>query len=113
MIEPLDDSKKTKSGGGTTEDVELGPVPVGLTWVLNHVAVEDETTAFTSVRVGIGQANDFRPLEEHVGGVAGELYTVPEPVYVPEGKFIRARFVGTTSADKLALYINGYQVRRD
>ena len=112
MFEPLDDSKKAKSGGAATEVVELGPVPEGLMWVLNHVAVEDETTAFTSVRVGVGQANDFRPLEEHIGGVAGELYTVPEPIYVPEGKFLQARFVGTTSADKLAVYINGRQERR-
>ena len=112
MYEPLDDSKKVKSGGASNEDVELGPVPKGLTWVINHVAVEDETTAFTSVRVGVAQANDFRPIEEHIGGVAGELYTVPEPIYVPEGKFLRARFVGTTSGDKLAVYINGYQVRR-
>ncbi len=112
MIEPLDDSKKAKSGGAATEDVELGPVPEGVTWVLNHVAVEDETTAFTSVRVGVGQANDFRPVEEHIGGVAGELYTVPEPIYVPEGKFLRAQFVGTTSGDKLAVYINGHLVRR-
>ena len=112
MMEPLDDSKKVKSGGAATEDIELGPVPKGLTWVVNHVAVEDETTAFTSVRVGVGQANDFRPLEEHIGGVAGELYTVPEPIYVPEGKFLQVRFVGTLSGDKLAVYINGHQERR-
>ncbi len=112
MLLTLDDSKKKASGAATNEDVDLGPVPEGLTWVVQHAAVEDETTAFTSVRIGIAQANDFRPLEEHIGGVAGELYTVPEPIYVPEGKFLRARFVGTTSGDKLALYINGHQVRR-
>ena len=112
MKQPLDESKTKKSGGVTNEDIDLGPVPEGLVWIIRHAAVEDETTAFTSVRIGIAQANDFRPLEEHVGGVAGELYTVPEPIYVPEGKFLRARFVGTTSADKLALYVNGYQVGR-
>ncbi len=112
MYEPLDDSKKIESGGATNEDIDFGPVPPGWTWELNHIAVEDETTACTSVRVGVGQANDFRPLEEHIGLVAGELYTVPEPIFVPEGKFLRARFVGTTDGDKLALYVNGRQIKR-
>ncbi len=111
MMLPLDESKTKKSGGNANEDIDLGPVPEGLTWVVQHAAVEDETTAFTSVRVGVATADGFRPIEEHVGGVAGELYTVPDRIYVPAGKFLRARFVGTTSADKLALYVNGHQVR--
>ena len=112
MYYPLDESKTKKSAANTNEDIDLGPVPEGLTWIIRHAAVEDETTAFTSVRVGVATADSFRPIEEHVGGVAGELYTVPDTIYVPTGKFLRARFVGTTSGDKLALYVNGHQVRR-
>ena len=113
MYEPLDDSKKVKSAAGAPEIVELGPVPEGLIWELFHVAVEDETTAFTKVRVGIGQANDFRPLEEQDPGVAAELYTAHDTIMVPEGKFLRAEFTGTTSGDKLALYMNGRSVRKE
>ena len=94
MFQPLDDSKKVKSGGAAPEVVELGPVPEGLIWELF-------------------QANDFRPLEEQDPGVAAELYTAHDTIMVPEGKFLRAEFTGTTSGDKLALYMNGRSVRKE
>ena len=109
MWKPLDDSVLRASGGLTTEVVEIGPVPEGLTWELLHAAVEDQTTGFTSVRIGTARANSFNPLEEQLIGVAGELYNNNEPIIVPEGYFLRAQFIGTTSGDKLALYANGRQ----
>lgn len=102
----LQDAGKA-SGGAANEDLELGRVPEGEEWELTHIAVEDETTAFTSVRLGVRRGVAFIPLEEHVGGVAGELYTANRPFYLQAGNILVARFVGTTSGDLLRLYANG------
>lgn len=109
---PIDVEQHKKSAAAAPEVLEIGPVPEGLVWVLSHVACEDETTAFTKVRVGIADSLSFRPLEEQDPGIADELYTIPEPIIVPEGKYLRAQFTGTTSGDMLALYINGHWLRR-
>lgn len=106
----LDDHKAKASGGTATEVLEIGPVPQDLVWEIQHVAVEDETSDFTAVRIGPAEANGFRPLLEFRPGVAGELYASEEPIYVTSGRFIRAEFSGTTSGDKLALRINGHQL---
>ena len=98
------------SGGLANEDVDLDRVPEGEVWVLDHVAAEDETTAFTEIRVGILRAGTFVPLEDQESPAAGVLYTIPDPIRLAAGERLRARFVGSTSADVLKVYANGYAV---
>lgn len=108
---PIDAEQHKASAAGSPEVVELGPVPEGLTWVLGHVAVEDETNGFTSVRLAVADSLSQRPVEYQGTGTAGVLYPFRETIVVPAGKRLQARFVGSTSGDKLALYANGYWVR--
>ena len=107
---PVTDFKELVSDGAGNVDLDIGPVPEGLVWVLNHVAAEDETTAFTELRVGIVRGLSFVPLESHQSPAAGVLYFSPDPWYVQEGEFIRARFKGSLLSDKLHLRVNGRAV---
>ena len=107
---PLLLSDQKASGAATNEDLDLGPVPVGQQWCINHVAAEDETTAATEIRFGIARAGTFFPLEDQESPAAGVLYTVPDPIYLAAGEYLRVRFVGSTNNDVLKAYANGYAI---
>lgn len=104
---PISYQSTRASAGATNEDVDLATVPPGWTWELHHVAAEDETTAFDSLRIGIRNGVSFRPLEEQISPAAATLYFSPDPWHLVPGDSIVARFKGTTSGDILQLYANG------
>ena len=99
-----------QSTGATNEDLELHRVPPGQRWRLHHVAAEDETTAFTSLRLGIKRGTTFLPLEEQISPAVDTLYSSQDPWYLEAGNVLVARFNGTTSGDKLHLYVNGVAI---
>ena len=96
-----------QSTGATNEDLETHRVPSGQRWVLHHVAAEDKTTACTSLRLGIKRGTTFLPMEEQKSPAADTLYSSQDPWYLEAGNILVARFNGTTSGDKLHLYVNG------
>ena len=106
-MEPVLFDAFLQSTGATNEDLELDRVPPGQRWTLHHVAAEDETTAFTSLRLGIKRGTTFLPLEEQKSPAAATLYSSQDPWFLEEGNRLVARFNGTTSGDKLRLYANG------
>lgn len=95
------------SVAATDEDVALPPVPAGWEWELRHVAAEDETTAYTSLRLGIRRGVGLTPLEEQKSPAAATLYSSQDPWHLSAGNVLVARFNGTTSGDRLRLYANG------
>lgn len=101
----LDDDRA--SAGASNEDIKSAYVPDGVVWTLDHVAIEDETTACTSARVGIERRGKFSPLAEQLSPVAGVLYHTGQPFRLEAGDRLMARFVGSTSGDKLRLVANG------
>lgn len=105
--EPLTHEGQGVSAGETNRDVSLPRVPSGMEWELHHIAAEDETTAYTSLRLGIKRGAGFIPLEEQKSPAAGTLYSSQDPWYLRGGDILTARFNGTTSADQLRLYANG------
>lgn len=105
--EPILFDEFKASGAATNEDLQVGPVPPGQRWTLHHVAAEDETTAFTSLRLGIKRGVSFLPLEEQKSPAAATLYSSQDPWYLESGNILVARFNGTTSGDLLRLYANG------
>ena len=107
---PIAVQEKIASAGGTNEDISIGPVPPGHLWVITNIAIEDETTAFTSVRISITGFGEDHHLIEDKSLVATTLYWYDGSIFIPEGRKLRVRFVGTTSADVLAAYINGFDV---
>ncbi len=107
---PIALQEKIASAGATNEDITVGPVPPGHLWVLTNIALEDETTAFTSARISITGFGEDHHLIEDKSLLATTLYWYDGSIFIPEGRSLRVRFVGTTSADVLAAYINGFDV---
>jgi hypothetical protein len=91
-------------------DLTFGPVPGGHLWVVNWVGLEDETTAFTSLRVLIGGLGKAHYLIEDYALLKTRLYWHEGPIYVAEGRTLICRFVGVTAADVLRAYIHGFDL---
>ena len=84
------------------------------TWLfVQHLAVEDITTNFDNIRVGRGKdvANVFW-WEDRPVPAAGVLYNFDEMFFVPPGERVIVRFDGTTVADDLHVWIDGYTTEK-
>ncbi len=110
---PIAIQSKINSAGATNEEIIVGPVPDNRLWVITNISLEDETTAFTSTRIYISGYGENHYLIEDKSLLAATLYWFDGAIYVPEGRSLVIRFVGTTSADVLAAYLNGFQVKKD
>ncbi len=107
---PLTFQEKIVSAGATNEEITIGPVPPGRLWVITNIALEDETTDFTSARVIMTGYGEDHPLIEGITLSAAALYWADTSLYIPEGRSLLFRFVGTTSADLLSAFVNGFEV---
>ena len=107
MLAPLLQEYRGVSKGASLEDVSSSEVPAGQMWEVQHANAEDETTALTSIRMGILRGTVFIPLAEQITAVAATLYNVPQPIYLAQGERLCARFKGSTSGDALVLRFNG------
>ena len=101
----------TKVGDGSTlVRLRLDPVDVGVLRVLTHVAVENQTTAYTKARLGINNgATDFY-LDEQSTIAADELLVSRSDILLGEGDFFFAELTGTTSGDLLILTCIGWEM---
>lgn len=100
---------KEASDGSTDVDIELNEVPLGYKRTIQHIAAEDETTAFTELRIGYKNRFD----RYHWWGgqktpQAGTLYWMDESKVLQELDVLVIRFTGTTNLDALAAYIDGF-----
>ena len=107
---PIVKNVRKVSAALTNEELEFEPVPPGRMWVIENIALEDETNAFTSLRVYVRMGGINQYLLEDYSLLAGRLYWHDGPLYIPTRTILVARFVGTSASDVLQAYINGFEV---
>ena len=91
-------------------EIEFGPVPTGRIWVITNLAMEDQTTLFASLRVYIKDPGYSHYLIEDVSLLPARLYWHDGEIWVSEGRSLVCQFTGTSTADVLRAYINGFQL---
>ena len=85
------------------------PVPSGTWLAVQHITVEDETTNFDQIRVGQGKDQyDVHWWEDAPVPAAAGLYEFEELFFVQELQRVVVRLDGTTEADLLNVWIDGY-----
>lgn len=97
-----------KVAAAGSNDVAMDPVDTGHLYCIQHVAVENETSSCTDVRLlkaGIG--GEFL-LEEEDNPQAATLYWSSQSYYLHEGQYLVARFTGCTASDRLRVYLTGW-----
>ena len=96
------------SAAGTTDDLESPPVEQGMVLEVRHVAVENRTTAYTRLVIGVADGLSFYQKEEEDSPAANNIYWTKSKFLIPAGKKLRARLTGCTAADKIYMTYEGY-----
>ncbi len=108
--QPFDDVLTLVASDGSN-DIATKQVPPGELWCVQRVAVENETTAYTDLRLlKAGRAAEFLLVEEDNPEVA-TLYWIDTPVYLMEGQYLVARLSGCTANDVLKMYLTGWKAK--
>lgn len=96
-----------KSGGATYDELETPPLKSNQLLIADHISVEDETTAYTNLRIGIKAGAVFTPLEEEKSPAAAEVYWSKSELKFVEHERVCCRLTGCTSGDVLRATIQG------
>ncbi len=102
-----DEVLKTSSGA-TYDDLESPIVRPGMILEVRHVAVENRTTAYTRLVIGVADGLSFFQKEEEDSPAADNIYWTKSNFLIPAGKKLRARLTGCTSGDVLNMTFEGY-----
>jgi len=94
--------------GDTYDDVEYVPLLEREFLQVARIAVEEEGTAPTEIRLFITGHGYDHPVAEETSPAADTLYWVRWPTYLVAGEKLVARFYGATADDKLVMYLEGW-----
>lgn len=98
----------SKKAVGTSDDLESRLVEPSTILEVRHVAVENRTTAYTRLVIGVADGLSFFQKEEEDSPAANNIYWTKSKFLIPAGKKLRARLTGCTAADKLYMTYEGY-----
>ena len=99
----------TRIGVNTTqEDIDDEKVPNDYRLRVDHISVENQTTGYTRLVIGITDGHAFHEFVEEDAPAVDDIYWHDRPFYVPEGWKIRARLMAITASDVIQVYINGF-----
>lgn len=100
---------KTATGlTGSTVRIKLKPIGPKKLRVLTHVAVENQTTAYTKLRLGIQAGNEDHYLDELTSPAADELAVSRSDILLGEGDVFFVELTGTTTGDHIVLTCIGW-----
>jgi len=108
LREILTDEVIKGSGAGVLDDLESPQVEPGTILEVRHVAVENRTTAYTRLVIGVADGLSFFQKEEQDSPAANNIYWTRSKFLIPAGKKLRARLTGCTSGDDLHMTYEGF-----
>ncbi len=101
------------SATGTLDDLESPQVEPGTILEVTHIAVENRTTAYTRLVIGVADGLSFYEKEEEDSPAADNIYWTKSKFLIPAGKKLRARLTGCSSGDDLHMTYEGFLWRVD
>lgn len=107
---PINFQEMKVSAGGAADYIDFGPVPPGHLWHITNVAVLNDTNNTDRVRISIEGFGELHHLADINDPGDQRVYNVNENYYIPEGRKLRVRWIGSVSADVLHAYISGFDV---
>lgn len=91
-----------------TNDLESRLVEPGTILEVSHVAVENRTTLYTRLVIGVADGLSFFQKEEEDSPAANNIYWTKSKFLIPAGKKLRARLTGCSSGDDLHMTYEGF-----
>ncbi len=109
---PLNIQKMVASAGAAADQIDFGPVPPGHLWVITNIAVLNDTNNTDRVRISIEGFGELHHLADINDPSDQRVYNVNETYYIPEGRYLRVRWIGSISLDVLHAYLSGFDVKQ-
>ncbi len=95
------------SASAGTNNLRRGKVGPNEIEKIEIVSVENKTSAYTKLRVGIWDGAVFHNYFEEIAPQAERLYFTTDKIILREGQQIQAELQGCTSGDSLAMFVYG------
>lgn len=102
------DRKIIESAAAGTNNLRTNKVKPGRIQKVRIVVVENKTSAYTKLRVGIFDNGVFYGYFEEMNPQADELVFVTDEMVLREGQQIQAELQGCTAGDSLEMYTHGH-----
>ena len=102
-------TKREIGATGSTVRLQLKPIKTKTIRILSHIAVENKTTAYTKIRLGIKNIGIDYYLDELQTIAANELVTSKSNIILGEGDQFFAELTGTTTDDILIMTCIGWE----
>lgn len=96
------------SSGAAYDDLESPLVDPGAILEVRHVSVENRTTLYTRLVIGVADGLSFFQKEEQDSPAANNLYWTPNKFLIPAGKKLRARLTGCSAGGNLHMTYEGF-----
>lgn len=96
------------SAGGATEDIETDKIEPGYILECRLACGVNYTSAYTRLEIYISDGVVHRKIYNFTTALQYAVYGKNNVFYVPEGQFIRIRFVGNNANDSYEGYIQGF-----
>lgn len=101
------DRKTIPSAASGTNNLRTNKVRPQRIAKIKLIAVENKTSSFTKLRIGIFDNGFFYPFFEELAPQAGELYFITDELILRDGQQIQAELQGCTALDNLEMYVHG------
>lgn len=92
------------------EDLRFGPIKAGRLYSVQWIAVENVTTAYTSLRILKTTPGTEHFYLEEIAPQAGRLYWNDTPIFLQELETLICRLVGATANDVINAYFSGWWI---
>lgn len=92
------------------EDLILGPIKPGRLYSVQWIAVENVTTAYTSLRILKTTPGAEHFFLEEISPLAGRLYWNDTPIFLQELETLICRLAGATANDVINAYFSGWWI---
>ena len=96
------------SAGAATEDIDTERVDPGHILKVRLACGTNYTADYTRLEIYISDGVIHRKIYNFTTALANAVYGKTQVFYVPEGYFVRIRFVGNTANDIYEGYVQGF-----
>lgn len=107
-INPIHETVRVDNAASGENNLETKKVKPGRLHFIFLVTVEDKTTAYTKLRIGINDNENFHAYEGQASPSAATLYWMDELMILREGQRVRANLTGVTANDDLVMNVHGF-----
>ena len=98
------------SAGISEENIYDIGVDGGFAYVYTRIAVENLSSGYTKLRIGVDSIGEFQQYEEQLLPLTAVLYWTSDALYIFADQRLQIRIYGATLGDRIEVVCQGYVI---